>query len=322
MMLTGLIALALVAADTDPKVETIRLNSGAVVRGEILKEKPEAVVVDLGVDVISIPKREIASRSKGENTPISSVSPSEVIQKYGESGAMFATANLPQGNSVREMVTKFGEGVVMIKTPSGTGSGFIIDDEGHCITNYHVIEGETRITVDFFPLSGTSTSEKSVQDVEIVATSPFFDLALLKVPQTPGLKMKRVYFGFSDEVRQGEPSFAIGNPLGLTRTVTQGIISNRNRNVQGQLYLQTTTQINPGNSGGPLFNMRGQVIGVTNMRLIRGEGLAFAIPIDYVKDFLRNRDAYAYNKDNPNEGFRYINPPRRQRPEKPPFVKN
>ena len=157
-MLTGLITLALVAADTDPKVETIRLNSGAVVRGEILKEKPEAVVVDLGVDVISIPKREIASRSKGENTPISSVSPSEVIQKYGESGAMFATANLPQGNSVREMVTKFGEGVVMIKTPSGTGSGFIIDDEGHCITNYHVIEGETRITVDFFPLSGTSTS--------------------------------------------------------------------------------------------------------------------------------------------------------------------
>ncbi|MFN1209013.1 S1C family serine protease, partial [Enterococcus lactis] len=76
--------------------------------------------------------------------------------------------------------------------------------------------------------------------------------------------------------------FAIGSPLGLERTVTEGIMSTKTRAVGGELYMQTTTQINPGNSGGPLFNLKGEVVGVTNMKLAFGEGLGFAIPVDTV----------------------------------------
>ena len=81
--------------------------------------------------------------------------------------------------------------------------------------------------------------------------------------------------------------------------------------MQGELYLQTTAQINPGNSGGPLFNMRGEAIGVTNMKVAFGEGIGFAIPIDAVKRFLNNRDAYAYDNDNPSNAYRYLAPPSR-----------
>lgn len=79
----------------------------------------------------------------------------------------------------------------------------------------------------------------------------------------------------------------------------------------GELYLQTTAQINPGNSGGPLFNLRGEVVGVTNMKLAFGEGLGFAIPVEAVRYFLRHRDAYAYDNDNPSNPYRYLEPPSR-----------
>ena len=81
--------------------------------------------------------------------------------------------------------------------------------------------------------------------------------------------------------------------------------------IGGRLYLQTTTQINPGNSGGPLFNMRGEVIGVNNMKIaaIGAEGLGFAISLNVLKSFLDNRDAYAFDPRNPNTGFRYLKPP-------------
>ncbi|MBI1852599.1 MAG: trypsin-like peptidase domain-containing protein, partial [Planctomycetes bacterium] len=120
-----------------------------------------------------------------------------------------------------------------------------------------------------------------------------------------------VALGDSDAIRVGEDVFAIGNPLGLDRTVSQGIVSLKNRAFDGLTYIQTTTPINPGNSGGPLFNLRGEVIGVTNMMLVGTEGLNFAIPIAQVKAFIRNRDAFAFDKDNPNTGYRYLAPPRK-----------
>ena len=79
------------------------------------------------------------------------------------------------------------------------------------------------------------------------------------------------------------------------------------------MYLQTTAQINPGNSGGPLFNMSGEVVGVTNMKITFGEGLGFAIPVNAVRFFLDHRDAYAYANDNPSNPYRYLEPPSRTR---------
>ncbi len=107
--------------------------------------------------------------------------------------------------------------------------------------------------------------------------------------------------------------FAIGSPLGLERTVTEGILSTKTREMMGELYLQTTAQINPGNSGGPLFNLQGEVVGVTNMKINFGEGLGFAIPVEALKFFLDHRDAYAYSADNPSNPFRYLEPPNRTR---------
>ena len=97
--------------------------------------------------------------------------------------------------------------------------------------------------------------------------------------------------------------------------MTQGIVSSRSRNLQGQLYLQTDTAINPGNSGGPLFNSRGEVIGVTSRgaRADMADNLGFAIPVGYVQDFLRHREAFSFDKTNPNSGYRYLDPPRRLR---------
>jgi serine protease Do len=87
--------------------------------------------------------------------------------------------------------------------------------------------------------------------------------------------------------------------------------------MDGVVYIQTTAQINPGNSGGPLFNSHGQVVGVINMKLSFGEGLGFAIPVAYLKHFLRNRDAFAFDRTNPNTGYHYLDPPRRTNPKQP-----
>ena len=148
-------------------------------------------------------------------------------------------------------------------------------------------------------------------------SNPFTDLALLKIPAQADLKFAHVYLGSLDNLNAGDGVFAVGNPLGLERSVSQGIISTRNRNFEGLVYLQTDTAINPGNSGGPLFNFQGEVIGVTNMGVMMGQNLNFAIPINYVKDFLRNREAFAFDKDNPNTGHRYLNAPRRIKPGSP-----
>lgn len=294
--------------------EVIRLLGGHHIRGEVLKEKPDALVVDVGFDVLSIPKSQIVGRGATEQMD-------SLASRRRRADDDSSSPELPVSN-VKDLVDRFGEAVVMVKTPSGSGSGFIVDDRGHCVTNFHVIEGETRVTVDLFLKQRSSGAgpivERSINDVEIVALNPFFDLALLRIPSPADVKLPRVYLADEAETKQGDSAFAIGNPLGLTRSVTQGIISNRNRNVGGQLYLQTTAQINPGNSGGPLFNLRGQVIGVTNMRIMMGEGLGFAIPVNYVRDFLANREAFAYNRDNPNTGYRYLDPPRRRNPGRAP----
>jgi serine protease Do len=153
-------------------------------------------------------------------------------------------------------------------------------------------------------------TRRTVKDVEIVAVDPSVDLALLKFKKPEGMELTPLYFGDMDRVRTGEPVFAVGNPFGLERTVSEGIVSHKARLIEGMLLIQTTAPINPGNSGGPLLNMRGEVIGVTNMKLSYfAEGMGFAVPVNSVRDFLKFREAYAYDKDNPNTGYHYLEPP-------------
>ncbi|MFM8471496.1 MAG: S1C family serine protease, partial [Limisphaerales bacterium] len=226
------------------------------------------------------------------------------------------TVNLtpPPERTVRELMAQHGQAVVQVRTPSGLGAGFFISDDGHLITNFHVHEGETQLSVQVYQQRNNQLERRAYKQVRIIAMHKFADLALLKIEDPDAPKFARVPLGDADLLAVGERVFAIGSPLGLERTVTEGILSTKTRQMQGTLYLQTTTQINPGNSGGPLFNLRGEVVGVTNMKITFGEGLGFAIPVEQVKHFLTHRDAYAYDSDNPSNAYRYLPPPSRAKP--------
>jgi serine protease Do len=296
--------------------DTLQLKDSAVISGRILSEKPDQVAIDVGYTVLVVPRSTIEKISTAEKPappleePKNQTPPASAKIKPGffQGGRTNATER-----TVRELVAQLGEAVVQVRTPGGLGSGFFINEDGYLITNFHVIEGETQISVEVYHQKAGQLDRKSYKQVRIIAMNKYADLALLRVEDKDAPLFSWVLLGESDSLAVGERVFAIGSPLGLERTVTEGIVSTKTREMQGELYLQTTAQINPGNSGGPLFNMRGEVIGVTNMKITFGEGLGFAIPIESVKYFLNHRDAYAYDNDNPSNAYRYLDPPSRTR---------
>ncbi|TWU09624.1 Periplasmic pH-dependent serine endoprotease DegQ precursor [Symmachiella macrocystis] len=305
MMLAVVVGAIVGTGARAARCDVIELKSGQTLQGEVLKDAGEQLILDLGVDIVRVPKSRIKTHTSDDK-------PKQAAPQAVEKNDLYSSAKLPV-RSVKDLTQQFGEAVVLITTPGGLGSGFILNDRGYCVTNYHVVEQETRIAATVFHRSGEGEFvRRQINDVKIVALNPFLDLALLQIPVQSDLKFKHVFIAEDDELRGGDPVFAIGNPLGLERSVSQGIVSNRNRNFQGLVFIQTTTEINPGNSGGPLFNMRGEVVGVTNMKLLFGEGLGFAIPVAYLKQFLNNREAFAFNKNNPNTGYRYLDAPRRK----------
>jgi 2-alkenal reductase len=166
--------------------------------------------------------------------------------------------------------------------PVGSGTGFIIDDQGHIVTNWHVVDGGDNFEVIF--ADGTTVS------AELVGTDEVSDLAVVKVDgDLPGV----VSLGDSDALKPGQPVLAIGSPLGaFTNTVTQGIVSAIGRDFPGsQTYtnlIQHDAAINPGNSGGPLFNFAGEVVGVNTLGIPQAstgeivQGVFFAIPYNTV----------------------------------------
>ena len=159
------------------------------------------------------------------------------------------------------------------------GSGFIVNSTGYIVTNNHVVEGAAEIKVTL------STQEEF--DAVLVGRDPKTDLALIKVnSQKP---LPTVPFGSSESLDVGEWVLAIGNPFGLGHTVTAGIVSAKGRIIGAGPYddfIQTDASINPGNSGGPLFNMRGEVIGINTAIVAGGQGIGFAIPINLAKEVL------------------------------------
>ncbi len=303
-MKIALLTILLVLGDGG---EVFKFDGGAEVRGRVVKETPDTVFVDLGFTVMPVPKKHVRERTKIEKA--SEPSPE------GEKRSIYFVRDLPRA-PIQDLAKRFGPAVVLVKTPSALGSGFIIDDhEGYVVTNFHVIENETEIKVTVFKQAGTEFTHVLYDKVKIVAISPFFDLALLKLEKFEKGELEKVYLGEIERLTRGDKVFAIGNPLGLSRSVTEGIVSTRYREQRGKVTIQTTAAINPGNSGGPLFNDRGEVIGVTSSKLmgVGIEGIAFAIPVNYVIDFLVNREAFAYDKDNPSSGVRYRTPPRKRK---------
>jgi serine protease Do len=320
------LALFLLCGVLGSSADTIQLKEKASISGKVLSEKRDQVVVDVGYTVLVIPRNQIAGISKQEDSEQQSTKPAknpgrsqvEKVEVPPKRSAMYSTpARQGPVRNVRDLVNSIGEAVVQVRTPSGLGSGFFINEEGFLITNFHVIEGETQISLEVYHQKEGQLERRSYKQVRIVAINKFEDLALLKIDDKDAPKFKYVSMGSADAMAVGERVFAIGSPLGLERTVTEGMLSTKTRQMQGELYLQTTAPINPGNSGGPLFNMSGEVIGVTNMKITFGEGLGFAIPVEAVRFFLDHRDAYAYSTDNPSNPYRYLEPPSRTRQVEP-----
>ncbi len=158
------------------------------------------------------------------------------------------------------------------------GSGVIIDERGYIVTNWHVIEKAASITI--------TTEDEKEYEASLIGADPKSDLAVLKISSQKNFT--KVPLGTSDNLYIGETVIAIGNPFGLSHTVTTGVVSAVNRSIKAneQVYenfIQTDASINPGNSGGPLLNINGELIGINTAIYGQAEGIGFAIPINTVK---------------------------------------
>ncbi|WP_235963381.1 S1C family serine protease [Tautonia rosea] len=170
---------------------------------------------------------------------------------------------------------------------SGSGSGFVINDQGHILTNHHVVEGAEVVQVGLF--------DGSVLDARVVGVDPSNDVAVLKALSPPD-SLVPVVLGDSRNLKVGQKVLALGNPFGLERTLTTGIISSLDRSLEAKNgrsirgIIQTDASINPGNSGGPLLNNRGEVIGMNTAiysRVGQSSGIGFAVPISTIKRVLK-----------------------------------
>ncbi|HUG89941.1 MAG TPA: trypsin-like peptidase domain-containing protein [Planctomycetaceae bacterium] len=175
------------------------------------------------------------------------------------------------------------DGFFLLEIPmEGSGSGTIIDRSGHVLTNYHVIEGAQQVAVTLF--------DGNTYDASLVGADPIYDLAVLKI-DAPRSSLSPASFGDSSQLKVGMRVFAIGNPFGLERTMTTGIVSSLNRSLQvrGNRTIKSIIQIdaavNPGNSGGPLLDSHGRLIGMNTAiasRTGQNSGVGFAIPVNLV----------------------------------------
>ena len=179
-----------------------------------------------------------------------------------------------------------------VPTESGSGSGFVIDQQGHILTNYHVINQAQELTV--------MLSDKSQIGAKVVGIDPNNDLAILKLNQIPG-NLTILPLGDSSKLKVGQSTIALGNPFGLLQTLTTGVVSALGRTIQAQNgrkidgVIQTDAAINPGNSGGPLLDSQGQVIGINTSIIGQGNiGIGFAVPVNTAKRIIPDLIKYGY----------------------------
>ena len=285
---------------------TATLVGGAKVTGTLLRQTDTGTAIDLGFDVIHLDADQVLDVTAND--------PGQATQATDDDG-LFTTGRL-EAAPIAKLVERFGNAVVMVRTPSGLGTGFLISRRGHLITNYHVVEGETRISVSVSVPDDQQRGRqrKEIKDVRIIAIHPLRDLALLQIQWDQGEHGPMpdpVVITADDDLEVGDLAFAIGNPLGLERSVTQGIVSSTSRTIGHLRFVQTDASINPGNSGGPLFNTRGEIIGVVCAGFTYFDGLAFGIPASDLRSFLENHDAYLYDPSQPQNGIKYLDPPKR-----------
>jgi len=179
-----------------------------------------------------------------------------------------------KSNDFTAIINDVLQSVVSVGTNKGVGSGAVIDNRGFIVTNYHVVDGASIIRI--------LTYDEVVYNADLIGYDDTADVAVLKVEAS----LEKLRFADSDDVKIGQRVIALGNPAGLSFTVTEGIISAVHRTGPNNLdvYLQTDVPINPGNSGGPLVDINSEIIGLNNFKISGLEGLGFAIESNTVKE--------------------------------------
>lgn len=234
-------------------------------------------LIPLATSLTLAPALAFAVPAGGYGDLVEQVAPAVVFIEV--TGARPASTTLPD-NLPEELRRRFEQQNPQGKQQGGLGSGFIISDEGQIVTNHHVVDGAQTVQV--------TLADGRTYDAEVVGSDAATDIALLSIKADVDLPF--VSFGTSEEMRVGDEVVAVGNPFGLSSTVTSGIISAKSRNINAGPYdefIQTDASINRGNSGGPLFNNDGEVIGVNTAIISPGGGsigIGFAVPSDLVRD--------------------------------------
>ena len=287
----------LLVASAAPAPTDVRLAGGARVQAEVLRETEEAVYLDLGHDVLRVPREVITGMLTDEAPP-----PDQSQELEGHAGI----------DDFRQDLDLIRQAIVLVSTPSGFGTGFVIDPAGLIVTNYHVVRDEEFVRVTFYRPENETPLQ--IEDVEVLAFSRLHDIALLEIPEEAMPEERSVTLALmpNDTAEVGDPCFVIGNPgMGrsiLAQTVSEGIISSLERNFNDLMYIQTTAAVNPGNSGGPLLSGGGRVIGLITYKAYFQENIAFALPVHEIRRFLAGRGAYLFSDMNPNAGHRYLDP--------------
>lgn len=306
-------------AGAEGEAMLFRLDGGGEVVGREVKQTPQDVYIDVGPTVITVPMRSVREKTKlselretqtgaGVGTGVFDPTTGSVVFRARQGGEEVL--------SREEILNRVKEAVVLVSNPGGLGTGWLVDESGRIVTNHHVIGDEAYQSVTVFLRKGEQWEKHRIENCKVEAFSNLLDIAIVQLDMAKvkelGATIRPLKIAAPGSLQAGESVFAVGNPgmgrMVLDHTISEGIASSLARNFNDVLYLQTTAAVNPGNSGGPLVNQRGEVVGLITLKALFQEGVAFALPVDYVHHFLRNSTAFALDEANRNKGFRYHRP--------------
>lgn len=207
--------------------------------------------------------------------------------KIGSIGKEMDVLKASAGEDFSGVIENSIKSVVTIRTDISQGTGFLIGDEGYVVTNYHVMDGASQ--------AGIFTYDGEMHLTTFLGYDSQFDIALLKIEGN----FEALTLANSEDIEVGEKVIAIGNPLGLQFSVSEGIVSATHRPGPNEMdaYIQTDAALNPGNSGGPLINKQGEVVGINNFKISEGESLGFALESNYIEEIVNKISQETLQKD-------------------------
>lgn len=181
---------------------------------------------------------------------------------------------------MKAIIDRYRDTIIQIATPYSTGTGFMLPDMQLVVTNNHIVQDNREVVV--------RGEQLPKQLATVVYADPRYDLAFLRMQGPFGTPTAAVALGDDEALSEGDTVVSIGHPFGLEFSITQGVISNTNREVEGVRYLQHDAALNPGNSGGPLINRDGAVVGINTLGVEQGDNIGFSLPVGYLKKALED----------------------------------